>query len=69
VEQTFPNREKHGKWLDAQIEKEKECNWKSDFSTVLNARNLSEKYSAKRRFKPKNALTLAVAYQKHKISV
>jgi len=40
----FPNREKHGKWLDVQIEKEKEWNWKSDFSTVLNARNLSEKY-------------------------
>lgn len=44
VEQKFPNREKHGKWLGVQIEKEKEWNWKSDFSTVLNARNLSEKY-------------------------
>jgi len=44
VEQTFLEREKVGKWLDVQIEKEKECNWKSDFSTVLNVRNPSEKY-------------------------
>ncbi len=44
VEQTFLNREKVGKWLGVQIEKEKECSWKLDFSTVLNVRNPSEKY-------------------------
>jgi hypothetical protein len=42
VERTFLAQENHGKWLDVQTGKEKECSWKSDFSTVLNVRNPSE---------------------------
>jgi hypothetical protein len=41
VEQTFLDREKHGKWLDAQTAQEKERSWKLDSSTVQDVRNPS----------------------------
>jgi len=44
VEQLFHRLERSGRWLDAQTNQEKECNWKSAFSTVQGARKHSEKY-------------------------
>ena len=44
AEQVFHRLERSGRWPDAQTNQEKECNWKSDFSTVQSARKHSAKY-------------------------
>jgi hypothetical protein len=51
VELKFQSRRRHGKWLDAQTNKENECNWKSGFTNVPNATPPSAKSLAKRKSK------------------
>jgi hypothetical protein len=44
VEQKLQSQRKLGRWLDAQIKLENECNWKSGFLNAQNARLLSAKF-------------------------
>jgi len=44
VEQLFHRLRRSGQWLDVHPKLEKECSWKSAFSTVQSARSPSEKY-------------------------
>jgi len=44
VEPKIRSQRRHGKWLDAQTSKEKECNWKSDYMNAQNAMLATAKF-------------------------